>query len=423
MTASLSVNADFVASSSKTVAAPFLGITPWPFDFGSVQDGTSSTQTVQLSNNGPASGGNLIISGASVDNPVFAIPSVQFPMTIAPGSAQALSITFTPTASGSAAGTVSFTSNASDPTITLSISGNGSTTATTGTPGFSATPTALFFGNINIGATSTQTLTISNPGTANTVVTAATISGSGLTIVSPAFPLTLTPGTSQVVTISFSPQNAGSVTGVVTFTSNAPASPVISVVASANGSSPTTSVTPVPSIVNFGSTPLGSTYQQSIVLYNTGNTSVTVNNAFVIGAGFAVSTAGFPITIPVYGSQAFTLSFTPPAAGTSTGTLSFSTNAPDPQPTATLTGTGVFISQHRATLSWSASPSQIIGYNVYRSITSGSGYQLVSFVSATSFVDSAVTSGQTYYWVVTAVNASGTESTYSNQVSATIPLP
>ena len=34
-----------------------------------------------------------------------------------------------------------------------------------------------------------------------------------------------------------------------------------------------------------------------------------------------------------------------------------------------------------------------------------------------------VQSGQTYYYVVTAVDSSNVESTYSNQASATIPTP
>jgi fibronectin type 3 domain-containing protein len=43
--------------------------------------------------------------------------------------------------------------------------------------------------------------------------------------------------------------------------------------------------------------------------------------------------------------------------------------------------------------------------------------------AATSFVDGSVQSGQTYYYVVTAVDTSGTESGYSNQVQAVIPSP
>lgn len=426
MSASESVSADFTQNQYST-AAPFLTVTPSPFSFGPIQIGTTSIQTVQVSNTGDPSGGDLIISSATIDNPAFAIQPGQLPMTIAPGSAQALSISFTPSGNGSATGTVSFVSNASNPTTTLSISGNGSTSATA-SGGFAVSPTILFFGNVNVGSTVTQTITMSNPGTANTVVSAATVSGSGLTIVSPAFPLTLAPGASQAVVIQFAPQNTGSVTGVITFTSNAASSPVVSVVASANGSTPVTSVLAYPSTLNFGAVPLGIPYAENVVLYNTGNTTVTVFSPSISGAGFTISNAGYPFTLPVNGTLAFTVFFTPLTAGTSTGTLTFNTNATI-QPTATLTGTGVFVTPHTATLSWCPSSSQVIGYNVYRSTTSGSGYQLLSFVASTAstcstpitFVDSNVISGQTYYWVVTAVNAGGTESTYSNEASATIP--
>jgi fibronectin type 3 domain-containing protein len=42
-------------------------------------------------------------------------------------------------------------------------------------------------------------------------------------------------------------------------------------------------------------------------------------------------------------------------------------------------------------------------------------------ISATSYVDSGVSSGQTYYYVATEVDSGGTESSYSSEVSATIP--
>jgi TolB protein len=44
-----------------------------------------------------------------------------------------------------------------------------------------------------------------------------------------------------------------------------------------------------------------------------------------------------------------------------------------------------------------------------------------SLVAGTQYTDTMVQSGQTYYYVVTAVDSSNTESTYSNQAPATIP--
>jgi hypothetical protein len=78
---------------------------------------------------------------------------------------------------------------------------------------------------------------------------------------------------------------------------------------------------------------------------------------------------------------------------------------------------------HSATLSWTASTSTVSGYNVYRGTVSGGPYTLVnsSLVSQQTFTDSVVQSGQTYFYVTTAVDGSGNESVYSNEVQAAIP--
>jgi fibronectin type 3 domain-containing protein len=74
-------------------------------------------------------------------------------------------------------------------------------------------------------------------------------------------------------------------------------------------------------------------------------------------------------------------------------------------------------------LSWTASTSVVSGYNVYRSAVSGGPYTKVnsSLIVTTSYTDSTVQSGTTYFYVVTSVDASNVESAFSTQVSATIP--
>jgi len=64
-----------------------------------------------------------------------------------------------------------------------------------------------------------------------------------------------------------------------------------------------------------------------------------------------------------------------------------------------------------------------VGYNVYRTTTSGSGYVLVSgsLVGPDAYDDTTVQSGTTYYYVTTAVDGSGNESGYSNQAQAIVP--
>ncbi|WP_127580789.1 Kelch repeat-containing protein [Paenibacillus koleovorans] len=73
-------------------------------------------------------------------------------------------------------------------------------------------------------------------------------------------------------------------------------------------------------------------------------------------------------------------------------------------------------------LSWSV-VSSATSYNIKRSTTAGGPYTTVaSSVTGTTYTDTTVTNGTTYYYVVTAVNAGG-ESANSNEASATPQAP
>ena len=87
------------------------------------------------------------------------------------------------------------------------------------------------------------------------------------------------------------------------------------------------------------------------------------------------------------------------------------------------TGTAASQQLHTVSLKWTASTSTVKGYNVYRSTSNGSGFvQLnTSLVSALTYSDDSVSSGTTYFYVATSVDASGDESTHSNQATALVP--
>ena len=92
---------------------------------------------------------------------------------------------------------------------------------------------------------------------------------------------------------------------------------------------------------------------------------------------------------------------------------------------ASVTGTGTPAPQHSVSLSWTASTSTVVGYNVYRGTQTGGPYVAVtgSPDASTTYTDNSVQAGQTYYYVVTAVDGSGNESVYSNQAQAVVPAP
>lgn len=94
----------------------------------------------------------------------------------------------------------------------------------------------------------------------------------------------------------------------------------------------------------------------------------------------------------------------------STGNPSPSGNLPSPA------------SPHTVSLSWQlGSSSHVIGYNVYRGLQPGSLALLRSMQSGTRYVDTAVQDGNTYYYVVMAINSGGAESLSSNIAEAIIP--
>jgi len=94
----------------------------------------------------------------------------------------------------------------------------------------------------------------------------------------------------------------------------------------------------------------------------------------------------------------------------------------DTTPPTAPTGLTASAGDGQVSLDWANnSESDLAGYNVYRSTTSGAGYGKINgaLVSASAFTDTGVTNGTTYYYVVTAVDTSGNQSGDSNEASAT----
>ncbi|HTL17780.1 MAG TPA: CARDB domain-containing protein [Patescibacteria group bacterium] len=109
-----------------------------------------------------------------------------------------------------------------------------------------------------------------------------------------------------------------------------------------------------------------------------------------------------------------------PIAGWMRDYLVAPTNVP-----AAPTGLKVVATNGAALLTWTSAPTNPTTYNVRRSQTTGGPYTTVATgvtegVAATSYTDSTVTNGGTYYYVVTASNAFG-QSSNSSQVTVTMP--
>jgi len=113
------------------------------------------------------------------------------------------------------------------------------------------------------------------------------------------------------------------------------------------------------------------------------------------------------------------VTFTPQQAGTTSGKIAFTSNASDSQASESLAGTGT---APQVSLGWTPSTSQVEGYNVYRGTAPGAYSKINGALdSNTSYTDTTVASGVTYYYAATAVSTTGEESTYSAPVKVRVP--
>jgi len=177
-----------------------------------------------------------------------------------------------------------------------------------------------------------------------------------------------------------------------------------------------------PSALSFGNVAVGNSSSLTGTLSAT-NADVIVSSAAWNGSGYSVSGITFPVTVAAGKSANYTVTFTPPAAGTSSGTISFVSNASDSPTGQSFTGNGTSSGQQSVALSWNPSTSTVTGYNIYRGTQTGGPYTKLNsaLLSGTSYTDASVQSGATYYYVSTSVNSSNVESVYSNQATAAIP--
>jgi hypothetical protein len=313
----------------------------------------------------------------------------------------------------------------------VSISCGGGTTATS--QGASATSASLTlntssvdFGNVSVGTSKNGSITLTNSsasGGPSITFSRVTAAGSSFTASTSALPIVLAPGASSTITIIFAPKSAGAATGSLSIVVAGAADPS-SVTLTGTGVG-TAQLAVAPSALNFGNVAVGSSANLSGTL-TAGASSITVSSAAWNGQGYSVSGITFPLTVAAGTGVPFTVTFTPQAAGSAPGSISFASNASNSPANETFSGNGTPTAgiQHTVDLAWLASSSTVSGYNVYRGILSGGPYaKLDSMQPATSYADSTVQSGATYYYVVTSVGTDSVESPYSNQVTATVPSP
>jgi hypothetical protein len=331
-------------SSTHSVAVTGTGVSPAPpaqtyllsastssLSFGNALVGSSASQTMTVTNSGT---GSVTIAQAAISGAGFTFSGCSGAVTLAAGQSLTLTVSFAPATAGSATGSLSVVSSATNSPTTIALSGTGIQ------PQISVSPASASFGNVMVGASNSQALTIKNTGTANLSVTQETLAGTGFSLTGLTLPLTVAPGGSSSFTLGFTPASASSFAGSVTLVNNSPSSPVV-VALAGTGVASALQLTASPVSLSFGSIATGTSTTQSVTVTNTGNSSVTVSQISESGTGFSAAGFTVPLTLAAGQSTTFSVTFDPATTGSLSGSVTITSTASNSPATIALSGTGV----------------------------------------------------------------------------------
>src|SRR6059058_4999519 len=265
--------------SATAVTPGSLVSNPSSLSFGNVQTGTSQTLSATLTNSG---GTSVTISQASASGSGYTLSGLSLPTTLSAGQSKTFSVQFAPQTSGSVSGNVAITSDASNPTLNVPLSGSGVTPGTLG-----ASPSSLSFGTVLVGNNSSLQETLTNTGGSSVTISQANVSGSGFSVSGLSLPATLAAGQSTNFNVTFAPQSSGAVSASVSLVSNASNS-TLKITLSGTGATPGV-LSASAQTLSFGSVQVSSSTSQSETLTNTGGTTITVSQVNVSGSGFSIS--------------------------------------------------------------------------------------------------------------------------------------
>jgi hypothetical protein len=308
-------------------------------DFGTVAVGSSRDLSFTVQNTGTST----ITGSASTSAPYSITSGASF--SLGAGASQAVVVRFSPTVTGTAPGTVAFTSNGGN--LSRPVTGTGGTL-----PLIGVTPSSLSFGTVPVGSSKDLSFTVQNTG-------GSTLTGSASTSapysIASGGSFSLGPGASQLVVVRFSPTATGSLTGTVTFTSNG--GNVSRPVTGTGGAAPVITVTP--SSLSFGTVTVGSSKDLNFTVKNsgagtlTGSASTSAPYSIVSGGSFSLGPGA---------SQRVQVRFTATAPGSVSGTVAFTSNAGNVS--RPVTGTGapptITVSSPKGGESWRVNDNKTI---------------------------------------------------------------
>lgn len=319
-------------------------VTPTSVNFGAIPTGTNSAASVvTITNNGK---GDLTIDDITSSDTNFTVTAVS-PAVIPEGTNGTFSITYSPAAAGTHAGTITIENHDQgdlNSDVTINLSGE----AVAPVIGASIS----FAGSTPIGDTTPADLEITNgaASVADLVISSVTLSNTTdfeINYTTP-LPISIGPGTTNSsIKIIFKPQPTyvASKSTDITIVSNDPDdNPHVISPVNATVTAPDISLTDM-SGVAFPNTAVGTTSAaQSFTYTNDGPGTLTISSITLTGthaADFAIISNPAPVSVPDGSTATVNVTFNPTAAGTRSANINFATDDPDSPLSYAITGTGI----------------------------------------------------------------------------------
>ncbi len=284
---------------------------------------------------------------ASLSSPAYGITASTCGTSLAPGDSCALTVTFAPQTAGSPYGNIFVYINESTDLFFAGLTGTG---ATPYTYTLSFDQSTYSFGSVAVGSSKDLVATLTNTGTGTVTFKpgypqAASLSSPAYSITASTCGVSLAPGDSCVLTVTFAPQIAGSPYGNIFIYVNE-SSDLFFAGLTGTGAAPYTYTLAFDqSAYSFGSVAVGSSKDLVATLTNTGTGTVTFKPGYPQAA--SLSSPAYGITASMCGTSlapgdscALTVTFAPQTAGSPYGNIFVYVNESTDLFFAGLTGTG-----------------------------------------------------------------------------------
>ena len=351
--------------------------------------------------------------------------------SVAAGAVCTFTITYNPTSTGPATGSIDVSDNAGDQIISLSG------TATAAAPVVTLSASSLTFASTPVNTSApVQMVTVTNTGNAPlTISNIAAISGANqFTQTNNCTSAAIAVNSSCTINVTFSPTSTGALTASVTLTDNATPTSQTIALSGTGSAAPAGVATFSPASLTFGNTQVGTTSaSMTTTLTNTGNAALTVGTVIGVMGDFSVPGSTCGGSLAVNASCSYTVVFAPTATGARTGSFNLTTSIGNqsfpltgsgtayPVPTVSLTATPSTLTYGQAlTLSASAA-----------NVPAGANYTY-SILDGTTVISTALSPSSTYSYTVatpmagshsyTAVLTSSNTATYPTATSNAVPV-